>query len=64
MKTDELKLRLSPAEKKAFQDAAGVAGISVSAWMRERLRTAARHDLEDAGLQIPFIEDLRRQNGG
>ena len=56
MKKDEvLLLRLQPDEKKGFQQAAVLAGISLSAWARERLRKAARIDLEDAGQQIPFI---------
>lgn len=56
MKSEELKVRTSPEEKSAFQTAADIAGIPVSAWIRERLRTAARKDLEDAGMPILFIE--------
>lgn len=54
-KTDTLKLRLSPAEKQAFQDAADLSGIAVSAWIRERLRRAATRELEDAGREIAFL---------
>ena len=54
-KTDTLKLRLSAAEKRAFQDAAELSGIAVSAWIRERLRRAATRELEDAGRQIAFL---------
>ena len=59
MKDDAIYIRLSQSEKQAFQDAARLSGISLSAWMRERLRTAARKDLEDAGLPIVFIQELR-----
>jgi hypothetical protein len=55
MKTHTLKLRVSPDEKQAFQDAAGISGIALSAWMRERLRRASIRELEDTGRQIPFL---------
>lgn len=55
-KTDLLKVRVSDKEKDAFQVAAELAGISVSAWARERLRRAAVRDLQDAGRNIPFLE--------
>jgi outer membrane receptor for ferrienterochelin and colicin len=56
MKTDLLKIRVSDAEKEAFQAAATIAGITVSAWARERLRRAAVRDLQDASRPIPFLE--------
>ncbi len=59
-KKDFLKLRVQDEEKRAFQAAATLAGLSLSAWARERLRRAARVDLESAGQQIPFI---RAQKG-
>lgn len=62
MKDDSIYIRLSASEKTAFQDAAQLAGITLSAWMRERLRTAARRDLEDAGLPIAFIKEMRRDD--
>ena len=60
MKTDLVKIRVSESEKEAFQTAADIAGITVSAWARERLRRAAVRDLQDASRPIPFLE---RQNG-
>ena len=36
-----LRIRVSDTEKEAFEHAATIAGISVSAWARERLRRAA-----------------------
>lgn len=59
-KTDLLKVRISQPEKEAFQTAADIAGITVSAWARERLRRAAVRDLQDAGRPVPFLE---RPNG-
>jgi uncharacterized protein (DUF1778 family) len=54
-KSEFIKIRLDPEEKQAFQEAADFAGVSLSAWMRERLRRSARIELEDAGQQIPFL---------
>jgi len=55
-KTESIKIRLEPEEKEAFQQAANLAGIPVSNWMRERLRRSARMELQDAGKQVPFIK--------
>ena len=57
-KTETMKLRLQPSEKTAFEEAANLAGISVSAWVRERLRGACIRELEGAGLKVPFIRQL------
>jgi predicted HTH domain antitoxin len=55
MKTDLLKVRLTLPEKDAFQEAAELAGLSLSAWARERLRRMAIRELEEASRPIPFI---------
>lgn len=55
-KTDVLLVRMTPGEKQAFKDAAELAGIPLSAWMRERLRRAARRELEEAGRRIAFLQ--------
>ena len=51
-------MRVSDAEKRSFEDAASIAGVSLSSWMRERLRRAAIRDLQDANCPIPFLERL------
>jgi hypothetical protein len=56
MKTDTLQIRLQATEKEAFEKSAKIAGIPLSAWVRERLRLAAIRELENAGLAIPFID--------
>jgi hypothetical protein len=58
MKTELLQLRVMPEEKAAFQQAADMAGISVSAWIRERLRLAAIRELEGAGRAVPFVPQI------
>jgi len=55
-KSEAILLRLEPGEKEGFRAAAELAGIDLSAWIRERLRRVARQELEEARLPIPFIK--------
>jgi hypothetical protein len=57
-KSQFIKIRLAPEEKQAFQQAAELAGIALSAWMRERLRLVAIRELEGAGYSVPFIQRI------
>lgn len=57
-KAEIVQIRVSEPEKQSFQLAADLAGISMSSWVRERLRLAAIRDLESAGQKIPFIEAI------
>ena len=50
-----LDVRLEEAEKEAFRQAAELSGLDMSAWIRERLRTASWKELERAGMPVPFI---------
>lgn len=61
MKTETLKIRVTPEEKRAFEDAADVTGASLSAWIRQRLRRAARSDLEDLDRPIAFLVDVKME---
>jgi uncharacterized protein (DUF1778 family) len=54
-KEEYLELRLDAAEKQAFWDAAKLSGMALSVWVRERLRRAARKELEDADRPVAFI---------
>jgi uncharacterized protein (DUF1778 family) len=54
MKTMTLQIRLHENEKSAFEAAAEIAGIALSSWVRERLRRAARIELQDANQPVPF----------
>ncbi len=58
-KIEILKFRIEPEEKEGFQQAANVAGIPLSTWVRERLRKSARMELQDAGMQVPFLRPPR-----
>jgi uncharacterized protein (DUF1778 family) len=66
MKTTTLQIRLQPTEKEAFERAADLSGIALSAWVRERLRTAAIRELENAGETAPFVRriPLRTDDNG
>lgn len=55
-RTEHLQIRLDKAEKEAFGDAAELAGQSLSVWVRDQLRKAARHQLEEAGRKVPFLQ--------
>ncbi|MBC2714338.1 MAG: hypothetical protein HF978_03430 [Desulfobacteraceae bacterium] len=57
MKTKPIQVRVSPSEKKSFQDAADIVGVSLSAWIRSNLRKAATRDLEAVGKQAEFLKD-------
>jgi hypothetical protein len=56
-KSELMQIRVSVAEKEAFLDAARIAGIPLSAWIRERLRWAATRELESADKRIAFLEE-------
>lgn len=65
MKTETLQIRLQAKEKEAFEIAAKMSGIALSAWVRERLRRSAIRELEEAGRQIPFLQmiGVEKPNG-
>lgn len=43
-----LRLRMFPEQEELIRQAAGLAGISISAWIRERLVRAARREVSQA----------------
>jgi uncharacterized protein (DUF1778 family) len=54
-KAEYLDIRLEASEKEAFKDAAEVAGLDLSAWVRERLRSIARKELEAVERPVAFL---------
>lgn len=56
VKTRYLQVRVTDPEKAAFDTAADLAGLDVSAWVRERLRLAARSELVEYGKPVSFIK--------
>jgi len=57
-KAEVLQIRLTAEEKEGFEVAAMLAGISLSSWVRERLRLTAIRELEGSGRRIPFIPEI------
>ncbi len=55
---DIIKIRVENSEKEGFEEAAMLAGISLSSWVRERLRLSAIRELEGAGRRVPFVPDI------
>jgi hypothetical protein len=53
---DWIEVRCGEAEKQAFREAAGAAGLRLSGRIRERLRKAARKELEDINKRVAFLE--------
>jgi hypothetical protein len=56
VKSESILLRMAKLEKQGFTDAARLAGLDLSAWIRERLRIMARQELEKAGQSVAFLE--------
>jgi hypothetical protein len=57
-KSEVLQIRIERAEKEGFELAAALAGISLSSWVRERLRLTAIRELESAGRKVPFVPQI------
>ena len=57
-KTTQLLIRVSDLEKQDFERAAEISGISLSAWSRQILRTAAIKQIQEAGEKIIFLEPV------
>ena len=60
-KAEMLQVRLNAGEKTAFEDAAGLAGIALSAWVRERLRLNAARELEAASRPVAFLNGRKER---
>jgi uncharacterized protein (DUF1778 family) len=50
-----IQLRVSKAEKEAFNAAAEQDGKKLSEWMRDRLRRLSRQELEESGRPVAFV---------
>jgi hypothetical protein len=55
-KSTTIQIRLTAKEKDGMLQASKIAGISLSAWIRERLRIATIRELEGAGIAAPFVD--------
>jgi len=50
-----LQVRVAGNEKHAFEEAATLSGLALSAWVRERLRQVAARELEAADRSVAFL---------
>lgn len=57
LQSESLLVRLGANEKEAFKEAAQLAGMPLSAWVRERLRQMAVKELHKAARPIPFLRN-------
>lgn len=57
-KAESIEIRVTTGEKEAFREAASMAGIGLSTWIRERLRLTAIRELEAAGRRVRFVTPL------
>ena len=53
-----LQVRLTKAEKDTLTTAANAAGLTMSAWVRDRLRRVARQELQASGIKVAFLESV------
>ncbi len=52
-----MQVRMPKSEITTYKDAAKLSGVSVSSWVRDRLRKAARQELQSSGMKVSFLED-------
>jgi hypothetical protein len=57
LRDENLLIRLDAAEKTTFKAASDLAGVTLSAWARERLRHAAVRELTEARQPIAIFDD-------
>src|SRR5437016_3602100 len=56
VKGTNIIIRASVSEKAGFKAAASLSGQALSVWIRDRLRRAAREELEYGQKPVPFLE--------
>lgn len=63
-KSTYYQIRLQESEKAAFEQAASLSGLAMSAWMRMWLRKAATEDLGAHGITPGFLPKSGSGEGG
>ena len=58
VKTEYIEIRCETGEKQSFRDAADAAGMAMSQWIRDRLRKAARKELETLNKPVAYLDRL------
>ena len=60
-KTEVVRFRLTDDEMETFSAASEVSGLSLSAWIRERLRKISRQELGEAGEEVPLKKKPKKE---
>jgi uncharacterized protein (DUF1778 family) len=55
-KSRQIRFRTEAAEQQAFERAARLSGLTLSAWIRTVLREAAERRLSSAGEKAPWVK--------
>ncbi len=55
LKNKPMLINLDGAENEAFKDAADLSGMTLSAWVRDRLRQIASRELGKAARPVAFL---------
>lgn len=58
--TERVEMRMTKAEKQSFIEAAELAGLDLSSWVRMSLRYTARKQLREEDRAVPFLEEARK----
>lgn len=58
-KEKQIIIRVTEKEKEGFERASDIAGISLSAWARQKLRTSAIAELQNVGETAPFLKPIK-----
>ena len=54
-KENRVFIRVTELEKEAFERAAEISGVGLSAWARQKLRAAAIKELQNIGEKVVFL---------
>ena len=55
-RTVSMNIRVSQAESESFKKAASYSGLSLSDWIRTRLRKLSTKELQAFGASVPFVK--------
>ncbi len=58
MKDRKVIFKASEQEETAFKKAAELSGLTLSAWIRNKLRIEAKKELLEAGKEVDFLKDI------
>lgn len=54
-KSRQVRIRVEPMEREAFDRAAKMSGLNLSAWMRLAAREMAGRQFSNSGVEVPWV---------